>query len=235
MKMSFIVPALNEEEHIGKCLDSVKNQKYFHESIVVDGGSEDATREIASEKGATIETDPGENAAIARNIGAEEAEGEVYCFVDSDTVLPEDWSEKAHKHFKKDEVVAVGGPLKPRNPCFKDKVVYYLTTDLSPTITSKFNFHQFQGPNMAFRATAFNNINGFREDLNVLEDNEIANRIRKEGKVVWDRDMYASESPRRFHKKSYSSETLKYLRAYVDIYLLSSGDNLEYDKCSEMD
>ncbi len=235
MKMSFIVPALNEEEHIGRCLETVKEQEHHHETIVVDGGSEDRTREIAKEKGAKIASDPGKNASVARNIGAEEAESPIYCFIDSDTTLPSYWSEQVNKHFQEQEVVAVGGPLKPRNPTLKDKIMYYLTTEISPTITAKFNFHQFQGPNMSFRATAFQEIGGFDEKLGIMEDNEIANRIRSRGKVVWDRDLYAYESPRRFHKKSYTSETAGYLKAYVKIYLSSSEEELGYEKASDMD
>lgn len=234
-EMSFIIPALNEEGYIGECLESVKKQEHHHEIIVVDGGSGDRTREIAREKGAKIASDPGKNASVARNIGAEKAESPIYCFIDSDTTLPNYWSKKVNQHFQEKEVVAVGGPLKPRNPTLKDRLMYYLTTEISPTVTAKFNFHQFQGPNMAFRATAFHEIGGFNEKLGIMEDNEIANRIRSQGKVVWDRGLYAYESPRRFHKRGYASETAGYLKAYVKIYLSSSEEEMGYEKASEMD
>jgi len=39
MKISVVIPALNEAENILSCLDSVKNQDCEFEVIVVDGGS----------------------------------------------------------------------------------------------------------------------------------------------------------------------------------------------------
>lgn len=235
LKMSYIIPAMNEEKYIGECINSIKKQKHCHEIILVDGGSEDGTREIAEEKGAKVVSDPGKNAALARNIGAKEAKGDIYCFVDSDTTLPPHWSEEVMNKFQEKKVVAVGGPLKPKDSGKKDVLMYYLTTELVPTFTSWFGFHQFQGPNMAFRSNAFEEIGGFNEDLGILEDNEIANRIRCRGKVVWDRKAPAYESPRRFQKKGYFSEALKYWKAYFKIYVLKSKEELEYEKCSDMD
>ena len=48
-KISVIIPCRNEEKFIGKCLDSILNQDYPKEKmevLVVDGMSEDRTREI---------------------------------------------------------------------------------------------------------------------------------------------------------------------------------------------
>jgi glycosyltransferase involved in cell wall biosynthesis len=43
MKYSFIIPALNEEDIIGKTIKSIKKQKGSFEIIVVDNGSKDKT------------------------------------------------------------------------------------------------------------------------------------------------------------------------------------------------
>jgi len=49
-KVSIILPARNEEEFIGKCLDSLIEQDYTnYEIIVVDDSSDDATGKIISE------------------------------------------------------------------------------------------------------------------------------------------------------------------------------------------
>jgi glycosyltransferase involved in cell wall biosynthesis len=45
IKISVVLATFNEEENIGKCLESVK--KFADEIVVVDGSSEDETREIA--------------------------------------------------------------------------------------------------------------------------------------------------------------------------------------------
>jgi glycosyltransferase involved in cell wall biosynthesis len=49
MKISVIIPCRNEEKFISKCLDSIIQQDYPKENLevlVIDGMSEDKTREI---------------------------------------------------------------------------------------------------------------------------------------------------------------------------------------------
>ena len=50
--ISLIIPAYNEEEYIGSCLDAAlaSSRGRFCEIIVVDNGSSDRTREIAAAK-----------------------------------------------------------------------------------------------------------------------------------------------------------------------------------------
>ena len=49
-KVSVILPARNEEEFIGKCLDSLIKQDYTnYEIIVIDDSSDDSTNKIISE------------------------------------------------------------------------------------------------------------------------------------------------------------------------------------------
>ena len=48
-KVSIILPARNEEEFLGKCLDSLMNQDYpNYEIIIIDDSSEDSTGKIIS-------------------------------------------------------------------------------------------------------------------------------------------------------------------------------------------
>jgi glycosyltransferase involved in cell wall biosynthesis len=50
MFISVVVPALNEEKYVGKCLSSLRAQSYpreLYEIIVVDNASTDRTAEIA--------------------------------------------------------------------------------------------------------------------------------------------------------------------------------------------
>jgi len=52
MKLSIIIPALNEEKSIGSVIKSIP--KIYHELIVVDNGSSDETSKIALNNGATV-------------------------------------------------------------------------------------------------------------------------------------------------------------------------------------
>ncbi|MDG2371465.1 MAG: glycosyltransferase family 2 protein [Flavobacteriaceae bacterium] len=52
MKLSIIIPALNEEKSIGSVIKSIP--KIYHDLIVVDNGSSDETSKIALKNGATV-------------------------------------------------------------------------------------------------------------------------------------------------------------------------------------
>jgi rSAM/selenodomain-associated transferase 2 len=86
MRISVIMPVLNEEKAIGSALAALTALKP-HEIIVVDGGSRDRTRRIGVEAGAKVlMTGPGR--ARQMNRGALEAKGDVLLFLHADTRLP---------------------------------------------------------------------------------------------------------------------------------------------------
>ena len=95
-KVSIILPARNEEEFIGKCLDSLINQDYEnYEIIVIDDSSDDATGEIISEyakkysKIIPVSARPKPEGWIGKNWacmeGYRKATGELLLFTDADT------------------------------------------------------------------------------------------------------------------------------------------------------
>lgn len=111
MKVSVIIPTLNEGERIRSLLRSLKEAPYpDKEIIVVDGGSKDDTVKIAREEGARVlqEEGPAKGPGNAKNQGARAAEGEVVGFVDADEKeVNKEFFEKSLRHFQDREVVAV--------------------------------------------------------------------------------------------------------------------------------
>ena len=90
MKVSVIVPVLNEAEHIAETLMLLAPyRKQGHEVIVVDGGSNDGTVSIAE-----LHADKVLQGEIGRakqmNRGIEEARGDILLFLHADTRLPSD-------------------------------------------------------------------------------------------------------------------------------------------------
>jgi len=90
--ISFIIPAHNEEELLGRTLASLREAaeplaRPF-EIIVVSDASTDATREVAAARGATVVDVSLRQIGMVRNAGARLASGEVFVFVDADTVVP---------------------------------------------------------------------------------------------------------------------------------------------------
>jgi len=88
MKMSVIVPAVNEESRITGAVSSAWAAGAV-EVVVVDGGSQDETCRLAVEAGAhLISSRPGR--AVQQNVGARETQGDVLLFLHADCRLPVD-------------------------------------------------------------------------------------------------------------------------------------------------
>jgi glycosyltransferase involved in cell wall biosynthesis len=96
IRLSFIIPTKNEEENIGRLIESIHRHSgpFGHEVIVVDNGSDDDTRSIAETKGATVLLEPTLNISALRNAGAEISQGTLYIFLDGDVELTPQWSDE---------------------------------------------------------------------------------------------------------------------------------------------
>jgi glycosyltransferase involved in cell wall biosynthesis len=91
--ISFIIPAYNEAELIGRTLsamhESARASGETYEIIVVDDASLDSTGAIAREHGARVIAVNFRQIAATRNAGAREATGDLLFFVDADTMVTE--------------------------------------------------------------------------------------------------------------------------------------------------
>ena len=89
MRLSVVIPALDEERHLAQLLSDIQRQSLRPEEvIVVDAGSTDATVQIAKQSQAVVlHGEP--PVARGRNLGGFSAAGELIFFLDADTRLPE--------------------------------------------------------------------------------------------------------------------------------------------------
>jgi len=90
MKVSIIIPVLNEAEHIADTLESLDAyRRQGHEVIVIDGGSSDDTVSITEQYAdKVLRSDAGR--AMQMNSGIDQALGDVLLFLHADTRLPAD-------------------------------------------------------------------------------------------------------------------------------------------------
>ena len=92
MKISVIIPTMNEEESIGEVLDEIhqalRPTGWDYEILMVDTNSKDRTREIGREKGAVIIDEPRRGYGRAYKTGFEKASGDIIVTLDGDTTYP---------------------------------------------------------------------------------------------------------------------------------------------------
>ena len=100
--LSIIIPALNAEADLPGCLSALipaLEANLLREVIIVDGGSDDATRRLAEGSGAkVIASEKGRAKQLIA--GAAAARGEWFLFLHADTWLSRDWVERTKAHLE---------------------------------------------------------------------------------------------------------------------------------------
>lgn len=209
MKISFVVPAYNEEALIEKCINAISAEitrtKCAAEIIVVDNASTDRTNAVASAlPGVTVVYEPLKGLVQARRAGFQACSGDLIANIDADTILPEGWLTIALNEFTKTPaLVALSGPyiyydasLRVRLMTaffYKVSFCFYLLNRLLKVGS------MLQGGNFIVRRAAINAIGGFNTDFSFYgEDTDLARRLSKVGKVKFTFRLPAFSSGRRF-------------------------------------
>jgi uncharacterized protein len=176
MRLSIIIPTLNEADLLRGALASIKDA-YGTEVIVVDGGSADGTVEVARRHGATvISCEPGR--ARQMNTGAEAATGDVLLFLHADTRLPLGFRPHVLRALARPDTVA--GAFEFRTDHFTSSMRF---------VESVVNWRSRRlqmpyGDQAVFvRAETFRDVGGF-PDIPLMEDLEFIRRARMKGRIA---------------------------------------------------
>ncbi len=212
MKFSIVIPALNEANWIKKSLEAVLAQTYTNfEVIVVDNNSTDNTKAIVQ---GFIATHPAAIRLIdcptpgilhARNCGLSAATGDIIVQLDADNIPGKNWLANAARHFRKEHVVALGGPYEyyDANPFFHygGLLVQWLTLPFGNWYVQKRKFGAFLiGGNAFIKKWVLDDMHGYDTNHTFCsEDLVTAREVAKRGYVKFCFDLQVKSSARR-HK-----------------------------------
>ena len=224
--VSVIVPTWNEEKYLTRCLRSLVKQscEYPFEVIVVDGGSTDQTVAIAEEYADAVLVKPGLPVGAARNRGAEIAKGHILAFIDADTIASDEWLQEIARFIHANpSAVGVTGPTLPYDGGTIDSVIYRFWTIYLQKMLLSTGMPHVIGFNCAYKKETFLMAGGFDETAVMSEDILLAQKMRRFGKIVFDKRMFALTSARRFQRCGHAYIVGLYLLSGFSTLLLKKG------------
>jgi len=218
MKVSIVIPAHNEEKYIAATLEAIAGQGAF-EVIVVDNASTDNTFSVAGRfRDVKVLREQRKGVQVARETGRLEARGNIFAYLDADSIAPENWLRKGLAFFLDSGVVAVSGPYDyyDAGPVFRftsllfQKTIFRITHFLVQDIFRKGGV--MLGGNALMRAGTLEKIGGFDTSIAFYgDDTDTARRLTAVGKVLFRNSMTVRSSARRFKGKNTMKVTLTYI------------------------
>ena len=223
MKLSFVIPAYNEEAYLPKCLEAVLKEKqkgkYDIEIIVVNNASTDSTRKVALSYPEVIVVDePVKGLSAARHAGFSVSTGDIIANIDSDSVLTPEWTDTVMNYFSKNsDLIALSGPF-----VYHDLSIFHnLLVRFQYRVDFVFNFlnifirHKspvLQGGNFVVKKSALEKIGGFNKEFTFWgEDTNLAQRLKPIGPVIFTFDLPIYSSGRRLKKEGMITMSIKYM------------------------
>jgi len=211
--ISIIVPTLNEEKQIEKLIKYLQQDPSFPlvaEIIVVDGNSEDQTRELATKAGVIVLNSDYRSRGIQMNLGAERATSQILYFLHADSYPPNGFAQKiwqaTRDHYS--------------SGCFRlrfDWNHWFLNANSWFTRFNS-NLFRFGDQSLFVDKEAFMKVGGYNEELRIFEDQEIVKILsRNEPFVVL--SEYVISSARKYRKNGPIRLQLVYYWIYW-LYLL---------------
>jgi glycosyltransferase involved in cell wall biosynthesis len=187
--VSVVIPTYNRKESLKKTLESLFNQTYpknNYEIIVCDDKSTDGTENVVKE---LMKVSPCElryfkvkgkykGPGPARNVGIENARGEIIGFTDDDCIAAPTWIEQAAPHFEAEKIGGIQGIIASQDykPNKLERLFKFRICQTHYGDTG-----QYATGNLFFRRKAIIEAGCFDPKIVLGEDIDLAYRVKKKG------------------------------------------------------
>ncbi len=242
MKISFVIPAYNEEDNILTCLsvlqtEIARNQNIETEVLVINNASTDRTFERAqSVLGTKVINEPQKGVVWARQAGFKASTGDLIANIDADTQITKNWLPTVIREFSQDpSLIALTGPHVYFDlPLYARLItkIWYIIGFAFDYITGLF-FHKkslFQGGNYIVRREALEKIGGYNTNIQFYgEDVDTGRRLNAIGKVKWTFALPIYASGRRLQKNGLIKTGFLYAISFIWITFLGKPFTQKYD------
>jgi glycosyltransferase involved in cell wall biosynthesis len=226
IRVSFVVPAKDEETYLSATLESIRDQRAAcdYEVVVVDGDSDDATPAVARRYDAAVvhqpataaATDGGRHSGVAsdrtrpnigdaRHRGAERAKGDWLAFVDADTVVRPDYLDSMLGFVREKGLAAASSRCRVVGPA-RAKVMEAAINHVFPRLARPV----LPGFNCFVRRDAYFEAGGFPDVPN--EDTAFSRELGRTAETGYHPDVLARTSGRRVAESGLTGTLYHYLR-----------------------
>lgn len=180
MRLSFVIPAHNEEQHIRGTIaairESMAGSNEAYEIVVAADGCTDGTVPIAEAAGARVVSHERRQIAATRNLGARAATGDVFVFVDADTRVTREVTTQLQ------ELISAGAVAGGATIAFDGPLPLYARV-LIPLITCTMRCANLTGGAFLFcTREAFEKAGGWDEQFFAGEEIHFARALKRVGR-----------------------------------------------------
>lgn len=240
MNYSIIIPTLNEEKTLPLLLKQLANEhlqkKYKYEIIVSDGGSIDDTILIANDLANKVilhNEKRKQNISIGRNNGAKVANGEIFIFINGDVILDsaDIFFKQITDNFLNSTFLAMTCKVSIEKSKRKISDMIFLGFyNWYFRFLNDIGVGMGRGECQIIKKKVFLGQNGYNEKMNAGEDFDLYKRIRKNGKILFNKSLIVYESPRRYRKYGHPKIFITWLLNALYVIFTNKSMSTEWEE-----